>query len=178
MNGTMPNGNHHPGHGNSRRFVPRLDLHPGIRRVQTKRASKRQPIGIVQIKRASVLDGDHQVLGSRRNFQISKMHGHKSAFIVCFVQAYCVLHVQFVSCSCQQAFDVRFWSRHLEVKQILANFPSVRGSPIINQRRCFIREARKCSWQNNVSDHQKMEWRIGVLLTKSQKFDHHSLVRC
>ena len=39
MNGAMPSGNHHFGHGNSQRLVPRLHLHSGEIGAQTKRVS-------------------------------------------------------------------------------------------------------------------------------------------
>ena len=47
MNGAMPSGNHHFGHGNSQRLGPRLHLHSGEIGAQTKRVSvligNRQP---------------------------------------------------------------------------------------------------------------------------------------
>ena len=43
-------------------------------------------------------------------FKLSKVHRQRSAFITCFVQAHCIMHVQFVSCLCQKGFDVRFRS--------------------------------------------------------------------
>ena len=39
MNGAMPSGNHHFGHGNSQRLLPRLHLHSGEIGAQTKRVS-------------------------------------------------------------------------------------------------------------------------------------------
>ena len=51
-------------------------------------------------------------------FQISKIHRQITVLIACFVQAYCVLHVQLVSRLCQKAFDVRFRSRHQEVVDV------------------------------------------------------------
>ena len=39
MNGAMPSGNHHFGHGNSQRLGPRLHLHSGEIGAQTKRVS-------------------------------------------------------------------------------------------------------------------------------------------
>ena len=69
MNGIMPTGNHHLGHGNNQWPGLRLHLHPGNSGARTKRMSvligNHQPTGAAQTKRVSVLDGDHRVPGSR-----------------------------------------------------------------------------------------------------------------
>ena len=51
-------------------------------------------------------------------FKFSEIHRQKSSFIAFVVQAYCVLHVQLVFCLCQEAFNVRFRSRHQEVVDV------------------------------------------------------------
>ena len=79
INSTMPKGNHHLGHGDSRRLVTRLHLSLGNRRDQIKRVSvlfgKHQLIGIAQIKRVSVLIGKHQLIGIAQIKRVSVLIG-------------------------------------------------------------------------------------------------------
>ena len=55
-------------------------------------------------------------------FQLSKVHRQQSAFITCFVQTHCILHVQFVSCLRQKAFDVWFRSCHQKIINVSSCF--------------------------------------------------------
>ena len=54
--------------------------------------------------------------------QLSQIHFQKSTIVACFVQAHCILHVQFVSCLFQKAFDVRFWPCHQKVIDVSTCF--------------------------------------------------------
>ena len=55
-------------------------------------------------------------------FQLSKGHRQQSAFVTCFVQTHCILHVQFVSCLLQKTFDVRFRSCHQKIIDVSSCF--------------------------------------------------------
>ena len=72
MNGILPNGNHHLGHGNNQWPGLLLHLLPGKNGAQTKRVSvligNHQPIGVAQIRRVSVLDCDRRAHGSHHSY--------------------------------------------------------------------------------------------------------------
>ena len=66
MNGVIPSGNHHPGHGNRQRLGPRLHLGPGHSGTQNKRTSvlvSSQLTGTAQIKRARLRHGSRTFYG-------------------------------------------------------------------------------------------------------------------
>ena len=65
MNGVIPSGNHHHGHGNCQRHGPRLHLHPVNSGTQSKPTSVligSQLIGTAQIKRARLRHGSRTFL--------------------------------------------------------------------------------------------------------------------
>ena len=75
MNGMMPNGSHHLGHGNNQWLGLRLHLHLGNSGARTKRANvligNRQPIGSARTNCASVLSGNHQLIGTAQTTRVS-----------------------------------------------------------------------------------------------------------
>ena len=70
MDGIIPAGRHHLGHGDHQLLGLHLHPQPGTSGAQTKRVSvligNHQPIG-TQTKRVGVLIGSHQVPGSRHS---------------------------------------------------------------------------------------------------------------
>ena len=75
MNGVMPTGKHHLGHGTNQPG----HLHLGNNGVRAKRVSvligNHQLSGAAQIKRVSVPNGDHRVPGSHRS------HGSENEYL-------------------------------------------------------------------------------------------------
>ena len=80
------------------------------------------------------------------------IHSWKSAFVACFVQMYCVLHVQLVLHLCWKVFDVRFRSSHQEVMDVSSCATLMIASlTLVRFSRCDCRTSAVSSDMDNFS---------------------------